>query len=562
MTAEAEAKIPLPPRRKRQFKISYGLSVVATLDGVTEDEQKEINKAALRLGVESITTVLKEMGKDISKLTAPFGWVSAGISVGLVIIEGISQYGDKIDYYSDDSLPEEIVRKEALMDAIAGGLHEGLSNYIMGVDDAIFDIAKFLSEGCNWLAHVFSGTLDSYQFTVSEMNYIEFIREIAKKGEYNSTSTADAITVSSSGVSLYAQDGDDYIENGYSNVTILAGHGDDMVSSYGGTKYNSILGGNGRDGLYIDNSSSTIEGGKDDDFIFVHQGKNKIYGDDGNDIILVRGEANTVSCGAGDDYIDLSKSTKTIIDYTQGDGQDVIYGYDTSDVIKIKGEFDNIMIYGLDGDDTIINYGKGVTINAGGGNDHVENYGASVKINGGDDNDYIYNKAIRVTINGGDGKDTIENTGNTARIDGGNDMDSIKNSGENTDINLGGGNDKIFNLASNVRATGYLTITTSITPKVMSRWKAATITIISSTAAMKSLSTRATVTTPFQLTARRAVIRQSRLATAMIPFKSANATKPKKNVIATSSTQAKATTTSTTATWNIQVFTRVVATIQ
>ena len=472
--------------------LSYGLSVVSTLDGVTADEQKEIRKAALRLGVESITSSLEEMGHNLDNYTAPFGWVSAGISVGLAIIEGIYQYNDRIDYYSDDGLPEDIVRKEALIDAISGGLHEGLSNYLMGADDAIFNISKFLSEGCNWLAHALSGTLDNYQFTVSEMNYVEFIREIAKSGEYHSTSDADAITVSGNGISIYAQDGNDYIENYYSNVTILAGHGDDMISSYGGAD---------------------------------------------NDNIIAYGEGNSISGGAGDDMFDLTESTKTVIEYTAGEGTDVIYGYDASDLIKIKGSYStqvsgediliavanggiivkdakdlklnintiepaeeesldndtqggftpvnsgivfmptfrdlgnairgtngndrientlsNVMIYGFDGNDTIINYGNNVTINAGNGNDSVVNYGASVKVNGGAGNDYIYSEG-KATINGGDGKDTVDNTGNNSIIDGGDGMDSIKNSGENTDINSGAGVDRIVNLASVVEIYSYL----------------------------------------------------------------------------------------------------------
>ena len=305
--------------------ISYGLSVVSTFDGVTPEEQKKINKAALKLGVKSITSALKEMGKNLDAVNAPFGWASAGISVGIAILEGISQYGDNVDYYSDDGLPEDIVRKEAIMDAVAGGLHEGLSEYLKGADDVAFKAGQLLGEGCKWLAHAFSGSLDSYEFSISEMNYVDYIREIAKRGEYNSTSTADALTISSSGVSLYAQDGDDYIENYYSNVTILAGHGNDIVSSYGSAKYNSILGGNGNDYLYVRDAGSTIEGGKNNDHLFIYKGKNIVSGNEGGDILFVQGEANTVNGGASTDLIYLDGATKTVIEYAQGDGVDAIF---------------------------------------------------------------------------------------------------------------------------------------------------------------------------------------------------------------------------------------------
>ena len=481
--------------------LSYGLAVMASIDNLKPDKQKAIDKALVKLGGATIKGFLKEIMQDSTAFTAPFGIADFGISVFVGILEGMSRNADKIDYYSDDGLPEDIVRKEAMMDAIASGLKETLHTYLKGTDDIASYAGQILAQGCKWLGHLFAGELDSYQFSMLEMNYMETIREIAKKGEYSSSSYSDIITVASSGTSVYAQDGNDYIENEFSNVTIFAGHGNDMVSSYGGAKYNSIHGGNGNDNLYITNSYSTIDGGKDNDFIFVYQGKNSINGNDGSDIILVRSEANTVIGGAGDDFFDLTDSTKTIIDYTQGDGQDVIYGYNTSHVIKIKGDYSTV----ISGEDVIIQVGDGgiivdsakdlkLNINTielaedeslptytntliknpydnaiilmpsfqgskdvlrGTNNgDYIENTLSNIMIYGFNGNDTISNYGDNVTINAGAGNDHVENYGANVKINGGSGDDYIYSEGYETTISGGDGKDTIDNRGENSRIDG------------------------------------------------------------------------------------------------------------
>lgn len=504
--------------------LSYGLTVAATFDGVTIEQQNKINKALVKLGGATVRGVVKEISSNASKLTAPFGPVDAGVAIFTGLVEGFSKYSEQIDYYRDDGLPEDIAKKEAILDAVSNGVHGAMSDYLKGVDDIAFDFGKNINEGCKWLGALFSGTLDSFEFSSDDKNYAEWVREGAMRLEYGTSSFDDEIEIDPSDPktypTIYTQDGNDRIKNIYPNVTIYGGHGDDMISSYGGAKYDSIVGGNGKDNLFIINTISTIEGGKDDDFILVRQGKNKIDG------------------GAGDDLMLLDGAKNAVIEYTAGDGTDVIYGYDVSDLIKIKGSYStqvsgndiliqvasggiivkdakdlklnintiepaeeesldsdtqggftpvssgivfmptfrdlgnairgtngndrientlsNVMIYGFDGNDTIINYGNNVTINAGNGNDSVVNYGASVKVNGGAGDDYIFSEGSKATINGGDGKDTVNTAGNNSIIDGGDGMDSIKNSGEGTDINSGAGVDRIVNLASAVEIYSYL----------------------------------------------------------------------------------------------------------
>ena len=440
--------------------LSYGLTVLNTIDGIDPGEQIKINKAFAKLGYTAVKGILKELGKESEKFTAPFGLADLGISAIVGAIEVFSQKGIREEYYSDDGLPEDIARKEALLDALSSGLHEAFTTYLKGADDVAFRAGQFLGEGCKWLAHAFTGDF-SYEMTISEMNYMDFVRELAKRGEYNSTNTADAITVSGNGTSLYAQDGDDYIENFYSNVTILAGHGNDIVSSYGGAKYNSIFGGNGNDYLYIHDNGSTVEGGNNDDHLLIYKDKNKVYGGAGNDILIIQGDSNIVSGGTGTDLIELNGATNSVIEYTQGDGADVIFGYDESTLIKIKsGDYstcvsgnDAIIIVGKGGiiikdakdlklnintieleegktlqpeENTFISnpYDNAIILTPGlfgtekalrgtNNSDRIENTLDNVMIYGfsGDDNDYIYNEADKVTVDGGAGKDTIENSG-------------------------------------------------------------------------------------------------------------------------------------------------------
>lgn len=480
--------------------LSYGLTVLTSIDNLTPEAQTKIYKSFVKVGGTTVRELLKEVLGSTNKFTAPFGLVDLGVSVMVGIVEGFSQMDIREEYYSDDGLPEDIARKEALLDALSSGLHETFHSYLKGADDIAFKTGQFLGEGCKWLANALSGNFN-YEITVSDKNYMDYVREIAKRGEYNSTSTADALTVSSSGVSLYAQDGDDYIENFYSNVTILAGHGNDIVSSYGSAKYNSILGGNGNDYLYVRDTGNTIEGGKNNDHLFIYKGKNIVSGNEGGDILFVQGEANTVNGGASTDLIYLDGATKTVIEYAQGDGVDAIYGYDTSDVIKIKGDYSTL----ISGDDVIIQVGDGglivkdakdlkININTieleegetlpepqgtfisnpydnaviltpglwgtekalrgTNGNDRIENTLDNIMIYGLGGDDTIINYGKHVTINSGAGNDHVENYGASVKINGGDDNDYIYNEAARVTISGGGGKDTIENSGNNSRIDG------------------------------------------------------------------------------------------------------------
>ena len=246
--------------------LSYGISVMSTLDGITPKEQAALNKAALKLGITSFTTALKEMGKNTDKFTAPFGAASLGIAALTGLIEGLSTMGIRADYYREDGLPEDFARNEALLDALVSGLHETFSTYTKGLDDALFNITSFASYGMKWLdeqvaAFFTDKNYSAFEYTANEKNYLEWIREAAKRGAFGSSDVNDTIEIAKGTTTFYAQDGDDRIYNLFPNVTIYGGRGDDSISLYEGANFNSILGGNGSDYLYVYARNNTVEGG-------------------------------------------------------------------------------------------------------------------------------------------------------------------------------------------------------------------------------------------------------------------------------------------------------------
>ena len=484
--------------------ISYGLATLSTFEEeeLTPEIQSDINKALVKLGGATLEALLTEiLGDEAKKFTTPFGAADIGLSVLVGILEGFNKYSEQMEYYSDDGLPEDIAKKEAIIDAVSGGLHDAMSNYLRGVDDIAFNIGQALGEGCKWVKSLISGTSDSYEFSISDKTYAECIREVAKRNEYGSSSVADTIEIDAANSSLYAQDGDDRIYNVFPNVTLYGGHGDDSINLYEGAKDNSIFGGNGADYIYSEGTNGTLYGGKDDDFFLISGNKNVVFGEEGNDKFFVLGSSNSISGGSGDDIIILDGATKSVIDYTQGDGQDVIYGYNTSDVIKIKGEYSTA----VSGRDVIIQVGKGgiivkdakdlkININTieleegeslpaeqgacitnpydnaiilmpsfqgnndvlrgTSGNDRIENTLDNIMIYGLDGDDTIINYGKGVTINAGGGNDHVENYGASVKINGGDDNDYIYNEAIRVTINGGDGKDTINNTGNNARIDG------------------------------------------------------------------------------------------------------------
>ena len=181
--------------------------------------------------------------------------------------------------------------------------------------------------------------------------------------------------------SVYSYDGDnakisggagnDTIYSSGSMVTISGDDGNDSIYSSGSSsEKNLILGGAGKDSIYVYyGNNSTMDGGDGDDSIEASYGNNiKIYGGTGNDSIRYWPDSDrknnliTVAGGKGNDSIDLhsyNASHKAVIQYASGDGNDVISGFSKTDTLQISA---TTFFTVKSGDDVIITFSDGGSI--------------------------------------------------------------------------------------------------------------------------------------------------------------------------------------------------------
>ncbi|MBR2180148.1 MAG: hypothetical protein IJ862_07135 [Selenomonadaceae bacterium] len=168
--------------------------------------------------------------------------------------------------------------------------------------------------------------------------------------------------------------GNDFAANDYwiqSNVVINGEDGNDILMS--SSSYTTINGGSGKDTIYSNKDKILTNGGADNDVIISgHWGPEIIYHDtyteekESLDIaatILDTSEGainiskGTIKGGKGNDTIAISsKSSMNVVQYANGDGNDVVYGYTSMDTIHItSGNYTTQ----ISGDDVIINVGTG-----------------------------------------------------------------------------------------------------------------------------------------------------------------------------------------------------------
>ena len=261
---------------------------------------------------------------------------------------------------------------------------------------------------------------------------------------YNNTTDGETIT---------GTDGDDYIINHGSSVSIDGLAGKDSIgngtNTLPGGDNVTISGNSGDDYIVSDGSSASIDGGDGADTLRNNGGDNvTISGNHGDDVIFNHSHGSSVSIdgGAGDDTIDNHGTNVTI---TTGEGNDTIQNGSSGSSVSIDAGAN---------DDLIQNFGSDVTINGAGGDDAVINsYGSTnVIINGDEGNDQLINNGSSVTMTGGEGNDSIATNfkGSFVSMDGGAGDDSIGNHGTNITITGGTGNDTIYNDGSFVSISG------------------------------------------------------------------------------------------------------------
>ena len=353
-------------------------------------------------------------------------------------ITGINKYKSTLNKYTDDGIPENMAKHDAVVDAIAIVIHDLASYYMKGLDDLIYVGTRNL---VSWI----TGKEPSIQG-----NYIEVMADLFKNLNYKNTGTekADHLISYEDRQYIYAYDGNDTIRNFASSATIWAGNGNDTIFSHSdweGTSFqsNSILAGPGDDIIISQAVNETIYGGKGKDRLGIYGNNTKAYGEEDDDVIMLSGTSgNLVNGGLGNDIIILEGAQNSIIEYRTGDGKDVIFGYDESDRINITGDY----VTSASGNDVTLNIGTGAII-------LNEVLGKTININGKkiptvDDvekRDVLIVEIVTVPSIWDDNVKTIRGT---------NGNDNIRNSTSNVMIKTLSGNDSVYSTGSNVSISG------------------------------------------------------------------------------------------------------------
>ena len=141
---------------------------------------------------------------------------------------------------------------------------------------------------------------------------------------------------------------DNLYMNEKDNAGIICGNsGDDTISNGYGTSYSSMFGDN-----------TTINGGAGNDHINNYGKFVSISGGADDDTIILsnKGSSPTVNSGKGNDIIYADFVSNVLLEYTDGDGNDIVYGFGSDDTLKISA-----LSYTLDrkGFDLIVNVGDG-----------------------------------------------------------------------------------------------------------------------------------------------------------------------------------------------------------
>ena len=494
--------------------IALSANFITSLDISTDEEAREqlssLLKDEVNLAKEVLNTCIKKFfsddlsaslfnGKIVDNdITAPLGSIALASSAFTGIISGVMTFFDEVEHYKEDGIPEDIAIKDAVITAVATAVKETANKYTKGFDDVAFKVIQ------DFMSFVTKNEVDEL---FADKSYTELIVENLKTFNYTNTGTADDNELVSyeNGKMIYGYDGNDYIGNIASNVTIFGGHDNDTIFSRKGSgddyptpQSNSILGGPGNDWLIAYDINSSVYGGTGDDRIAVYGTKNKIFGEDGKDAILFGDGAdnNTANGGLGDDIIILESVKNAVIEYSEGDGNDIVLGYDESDIISITGEYstqtsgaDVIIVVGTDSITLNEAAGKNININnkrsvigeslEGGTttfttlpslwNDGINPYDSvksddSVKpvdeekdsktINGKKGGDTINNTRNGMTINLSAGNNSVSNSGKSVTINGGTGDDSISNSGDLVRIDAGDGKDAIESWSDSVIIDG------------------------------------------------------------------------------------------------------------
>lgn len=355
------------------------------LDNVpaTKEEKEKLQKKINNAVEDSVDLANETLGVILNKFLENIGSLSTGeinkitkeiksrylrpaFSCLMVGYYGANQYRESIKDYNSQELPVALVAEGTFVDVLTSAVYGGLHQLTGKLDDLFVKTVV-------WVGFKIRGIEPKPIF--NDKNYMELIAEIVKNRIFNSTNQADVTKINRPNKTHYAQDGDDYISNVFSNVRIYGGDGNDTIFSHGGARGNYLNGNNDRDYIIANDTKSTVIGDSGNDMLMSSGDGNSISGGDGIDFILLTEDAseNTVNGGANDDIISLENSKNTVIYYVKGDGNDIIFGCDSDDTIHIAGKTKYMVTE--NGQDVYITVGNNIITlkDAAGKNVKIEN---------------------------------------------------------------------------------------------------------------------------------------------------------------------------------------------
>lgn len=288
------------------------------------------------LAIETFASIAKKIGTQAGWSIPEINYVVKRVKFVInfelarfmIAYEGHNQLRKSIEKYSAEELPFWTMAEETFVDVIAAGIHGGLHQLTRGLDDL------------TWKAFIWiKAKLSGEKLVKPTETYTEFAADGWKILLLGSTNSDDIIEIKKDNEVRYAQGGNDYIRNIFSNVKIYGGDGNDTIFSHKGSQNNYLNGNDGRDFIITYGESSTLKGANGNDKLASYGNNNYISGDTGIDFIFLKDTSyNTVTGGKESDIIALENAQNTLIYYSKGDGGDIIFGYDESDTIRISGK--------------------------------------------------------------------------------------------------------------------------------------------------------------------------------------------------------------------------------
>jgi Ca2+-binding RTX toxin-like protein len=211
---------------------------------------------------------------------------------------------------------------------------------------------------------------------------------------------------------------------------------DNILTAANSIRSVALSGGDGNDSLV---------GGENDDLISGDEGADTIIGGAGNDILFVDADDlnhGHVDGGGGVDSL-FVQGTSGVSFALNELNVEIAAGSEGNDSISGAGMYDDLRIFGRDGDDTITGGAANDNLDGGDGDDSITGGTGSDFIRGSVGDDNVSGENGDDFLSGGDGDDQVSGGNGDDFLTGGAGNDSLQGGGQDDSINGGVGDDTL-----------------------------------------------------------------------------------------------------------------------